>query len=583
MKRNEEIRLQGTPVSEGIAIGVPYFLGSFQDESIPEFPITLGEVDEEIARYRRALFSSREDLETIQSNLESEGSRVVMTIIDTHIQMLDDPLMTTDMEEKIRCRRHNTESVFRTAIHDYEKRFSETADSFFQQRLIDVMDVSKRILGHLNPRKKINFSDIPVGSVVFTKELIPSDMAAVQASRVSAFITQVGGSSSHAALIARAKSIAFVANIDVDVVKNAQSECVIVDGETGDVIVNPSQATLEKYIVLRDQLNQCALLLEQTANLPSETLDGVPVTLLANVGCMHDMDSMHRYGASGVGLFRSEYLYLTKSSLFYSEEEQYTAYVEMMERAGHLPVVLRVFDVGGDKDPDFFLTNAQEEQSTLGFRGIRFLLKRKEILIAQLRALLRAAPLGDLRIMLPLVSDIGELRAVRKMIGEISQELGLKKHIPLGCMIEVPSALMICDALAAESDFLSIGTNDLLQYTLGVDRNHLAMSDQTLPVHPSLIRMIKMAVIEADRYQKPISICGEMAANPIYVPLLLGLGVRHFSCAPRYTPIVKSVVRRCHSVDTEKMAEQVLGLTTSQEIMAVLNEAAYQLQSSFRG
>jgi phosphoenolpyruvate-protein phosphotransferase len=569
-KKESEIYLQGAPVSEGVAIGSPFFLGTLQEDAIPEFPIAVSQVDEEIARYRRALFSSREDLETLQNNLAREGSRVVMTIIDTHIQMLDDPLITTDMEEKIRQRRQNTESVFRGAIHEYEKRFCQSADSFFQQRLIDVMDVSKRILGHLNPRKKVNFSDVPEGAVVFTKELIPSDMATVQASRVSAFITQVGGGNSHAAVIARAKGIPFVAGIDIQKIKELAIDTVIVDGGTGDVIVNPYPDTIEKYTALREHLRQAAELLEKESALSAQTQDGHAAKVFANVGSLHDLDLMHRYSADGVGLLRSEYLYLQKSSLFYSEEEQYTAYVEMFTKAGALPIVLRIFDVGGDKDPDFFLTHPQEERSALAFRGIRFLLKRKEILETQLRAVLKASSTADLKILIPLVSDISELREVKKMVEAVKKDLGLEKKIPIGCMIEVPSALMICDALALESDFLSIGTNDLCQYTLGVDRSTHDMGHASLAVHPSLIRMIKMVVSEAEKNQKPLSICGEMASNPRYIPLLLGLGVKQLSCTPRYIPFIKQAIRSSTYTAAKALAEHVLTLKTTEEIEQAL-------------
>jgi phosphotransferase system enzyme I (PtsI) len=576
MDDQEEIRLQGAPVSEGIAIGVPYFLGVLQEDSSLELPTTVSEVEEEIARYRRALFSSKEDLERLQTDLASEGSTDAVTIIDTHIQMLADPMITTDMEHKIREQRQNTESVFRTTIRDYEKRFSQISDSFFQQRLIDVLDVSKRILGHLNPKQKIKKDEIPHNSIVFAKELIPSDTASIEASRVTAFVAQTGGNS-HAALIARAKGIPFVANVDLKRLQEAQGKCVIVDGETGDIILNPSSVTLKKYRERQAVLASQYQLLEKEAHLLSETQDGYSISLQANVGSVGDADSLVRYGAEGIGLFRTEYLYLQKQSFLYSEEEQFTAYAEVVKKAKGKPVVLRVFDIGGDKDLDVF-RGSRDLNPFAECRGIRFLLSRKELFKTQLRAALRASHFGDLRILLPLVSDLKEIQDTKQLLAEIKKEFSKKgvpfaENIPLGAMIEVPAALIMCDQLAYASDFLSIGTNDLLQYTLGIDRNNPSMNDPCFSAHPAIIRMIKMAAIQAKRSGKTLSICGEIASNLLFVPLLIGLGVEQLSCAPRYLPVVKKMIRQCTLVECYALAERVLHLQTSREITQELLKA----------
>jgi phosphoenolpyruvate-protein phosphotransferase (PTS system enzyme I) len=583
MDEEEEIRLQGAPVSEGIAIGTSFFLSS-QEENIPEFPITMGEVDQEIARYRQALFSSREDLERLQNDLVNEGSMDAITIIDTHIQMLNDPLMTTHMEEKIRQMRQNTESVFRSVIDEYEKRFSQTKDSFFQQRLIDVMDLSKRILGHLCYKPKISFSDIPPNSVIFTKELVPSDTAAVQASRVRAFVTQKGVRNSHAALIARAKGIPYVACVDVHLFQNIKGRCVIVDGITGDVILNPTPATLEKYKEQKNKLRTHYKLLEKETHFKAETRDGYSVDVCANIGCLSDLGFLHQQGATGIGLFRTEFLFLEKSTFFHSEEEQHSAYFRIVESAKGLSVVIRVFDVGGDKIPDTFIGQPKEPNPVLGCRGIRFLLRHKDIFRIQLRAILRATTYGDVRILLPLVSDINELRETKQIINSVRQELldeGLKveKNVPLGCMIEVPSAALICNSLAQESDFLSIGTNDLVQYTLGVDRDNADMSDFYFPAHPSIIRMIKMIAIISRQHNKPVNVCGEMASNPLFIPLLIGLGINELSCAPRYIPVIKRIIRQCTLIDAYKVADHILTLDTTSEISKALLETYQHLTS----
>jgi len=444
MQEDEELRLQGVPVSEGVAIGIPYFCIS-SEENIPEFPISIGEVDDEIARYRKALFSSREDLELLQTNLESEGSKDAASIINSHIQMLEDPMITTDMEIKIRQMLLNTESVFHTFITDYEQKFSQTSDLFFQERLVDIIDLSKRILGHLCPHNTISFTEIPNNAVIFAKELVPSQTASVHTSQISAFVTFLGGGNSHAAVIARAKGIPYVANIDIHQLQHLQGKCVVVDGQTGEVIINPTTATLEKYRQIKTRLKTKYQLLQKEVYQDAETIDGYCVDVFANISNLGEMDTLDQYSPAGIGLFRSEYLFFQNCTLFSAEEDQYKAYVELIYKAKKLPTVIRVFDVGGDKNPDLFKMEEKEPNPVLGCRGIRFLLKHKDIFKTQLKAILRAAVHGDIRILLPMISDINELFQTKEILSEVKAELKRKQivfnaKVPLGCMIEVPSA-----------------------------------------------------------------------------------------------------------------------------------------------
>jgi len=579
-REDQEIHLKGAPVSEGIAIGVPIFLSYADDNDIPDFPISTGEVEGEISRYRQALSSSREDLKKLQADLSGEGSKEVASIIGTHIEMLDDPLMTTHMESKIREMLKNTESVFNAVINDYEKRFSETNDSFFNERLSDFRDLSKRVLRNLCDSEDISLENIPPNSIVFAKELIPSDTASLQATRISAFVTQNGGGTSHAALIARAKGIPYVASIDMEILQNAKGKCVIVDGLTGDIIINPSQVTLEKYERLKKRLTEQYQQLEKDRNLAAETVDGYSLNLYANVNTINDIDLVHHHGSHGVGLFRSEYLFMQDPALFFDEERQYLIYHQMLKRAKGLSFTFRAIDLGGDKCSDFFEEMTKEPNPVLGCRGIRFLLRRIDIFKTQLRAILRAGFGYSVRILFPLISDIHELREAKRMIEEVKEELKTRNvsynHQPLlGCMLEVPSAVLIADVLAEESDFLALGTNDLIQYTLGIDRSNPGMSDFYYPTHPGIIRMIKMTILEAKRFQKPLTICGEMASNPLITPLLIGLGVQNFSCAPRFIPIIKRTVRHLSLLDCCDVAEHVLTLRTSAEIASYLAECLH--------
>lgn len=565
----KEIHLSGCPVSEGIAIGAAYFL-EYSEEAIPEFPITLGEIDGEIARYRKALFSSREDLEKIQSYLACEGSEDAAVIIDTHIQMLDDPLITVHMEEKIRQMKQNTEAVFRSVIREFENRF-KARDSFFQQRLVDVKDVSKRILDHLGNKQEVSSPEIPPHAVIFSMELAPSQIAAVSASRMGAFVTERGGGNSHAALIARAKGIPYVAGIDIRSVHQEPIDCVIVDGLAGEVILNPTSATLQKYQNLQACFTIRSEHLEKEAVLQAVTRDAVAIRLYANAGSLSDLETLSLYGAEGVGLFRTEYLLLDGSSTLPTEEEQYKIYRRLIEEVNGLPFIFRVFDIGGDKIPNAFLELKKEPNPVLGCRGIRLLLARKDVFCTQLRALLRASPYGDMRLLLPLITDLHELRITKQWIEEIKQELGITQSIPLGCMIEVPSSALIAEAIVQECDFLSIGTNDLMQYTLGVDRSNPAMSALCHPAHPSILRLIHFAALAANTHGKHIGICGEIASNPLFIPLLLGLGLREFSCAPRYLPLIKRAILSVDIASCERLAAKALTLATSSEIETLLH------------
>jgi phosphotransferase system enzyme I (PtsI) len=577
MDKPEEMLIRGFPVSDGIAIGIPFFLNPVEEE-IPQFSITLKDVDGEIQRYRSALFSSRADLQQLRKNLAEEVSEDAATIIETHIQMLDDPLITNHMEDKIRQTLRNSESVFHSVITDYEKRFSTKTDAFFQERLADVMDLAHRVLGHLCPSKGNSLLNVPFNSIVFAKELIPSHTASAESSRVNAFVTHSGGGNSHAALIARAKGIPYVACIDVGALQNISARCVIVDGQSGEVIFNPKPETLEAYKQRKTRLKTSFQLLQKELKYDSETIDGCSIQVYANIGNIGDLENIQQYGPEGVGLFRTEYLFFQHRHLISSEEEQYDAYVKLIQKVGDMPVVIRVFDVGGDKNPELFSEGEKEPNPVLGCRGIRFLLRHPEIFKIQLRAILRAAIHGDVRILLPLISDIGELETSKVLIAEISRDLTLegipfKANIPLGSMIEVPSAVLICDTLAKSSDFLSIGTNDLVQYTLGIDRSNPAMGDFCYPAHPSVLRMIKMVNTEAKRHGRTVTICGEIASNPLFVPLLIGLGVDQLSCSPRYIPIVKRAIRQTSLLSAYELAQRVLRLNSTMEVSQALLEA----------
>lgn len=571
----EELILKGAPISGGIAIGKLFFLEAFKEEIVPEFSIPSTEVEKEIGRYRRAVHSSREDLHDLQRFLAKEGSTEAVSIIDTHIQMLEDPFMTTFMEKKIRQRMKNTETVFRSVMNDYEKEFSKVKDSFFKQRLLDVKDLSQRILRNLHPRKTLQTGEIPENSIIFTKELVPSSTAEASKGQVKGFITEIGGTTSHAALIARSKGIPYVANVSIDTLYPHKGLPVVIDGKTGNVIVNPSGSTLEKYEKKLEEDLKRKKADPDEGTEGTKTADGVKVDLLANIENLSDLDFLIPYNAEGIGLFRSEFLFFGKELQNFAEEDQFILYQKVMNKARGMPVIFRTFDVGGDKgnvnqyDP--------EPNPALGCRGIRFLLRNREIFAHQLRALLRVSPDGDLRILLPMISDVTELLQAKELIQEAALELRAEGHeivdeIPIGCMIEVPSAVMVCDQIARECDFLSIGTNDLVQYTLAADRATQEVYPFYKQSHPSILRMIKRVIEEGNKENIPISLCGEMASDPLMAPLLIGLGVRKLSCAARFIPKLRKMVTSLTLPQVEKITEEMLRLESAEAIETALKD-----------
>lgn len=578
MNQEPEIYIRGTPISKGIAIGTAIFLNT-EDQDLPDFPITLGEVDDEIARYHKARSSSRDALKKLQENLESEGSNTVATIIGTHIEMLDDPLMTTHMEIKIREMLKNPEVVFNTVIHDYEKKFSETPDEFFKQRLSDVRDLSQRVLGNLCDSPKASLDQIPQDAIVFVEELRPSDVASIKSSQIGAFVIETGGGTSHAVLIARAKAIPCVL-VSRAVFEEAKNCSIIIDGQTGDIILNPAPKTVKKYMQQKNLLMRQYQRLEKEKDLRAETLDGFHVELYANVNDVEDLEQAQRHGTIGIGLFRSEYLFLENQSLFFDEEKQIEIYKNIFSLAKDIPVTFRVMDLGGDKCADLFQEISTGTNSAFGKRGIRFLLHRPDIFATQLRAILQAGVGHQVRILFPLIAEVQELREVQRVVQEVKIELYARgvsflENPLLGCMLEVPSAVLICDSLCQESDFLALGTNDLIQYTLGVDRNNPNTNNAYL--HPAVIRMIRLAALEAKRHFKSVTVCGDMASNPLCTALLVGLGVS-ISCDPRFIPIVKQTIRRLSLLNAIDIAEYVLTLETSTEIAEYLSEEMRKLE-----
>lgn len=568
---SQEIVLRGVAISHGVAIGHPFSF-NLNEDTIPDFIITGEQIEEEVVRYRMARRKSYEELRRLQKQLQHEHIIEGAAVLEAQLEMMDDPLLTTRVEEAILLSKKNAESAFQQVITQCQQKFNTIADPFFRERFKDVQDIAKRIMGNLRKTARFSLAHLPMSSVVFAQELSAAEVAEANPAAVRAFVTEYGGTTSHAAIVARARGIPYVSSIPLKDLEKTKYHLAIVDGRTGEVILNPSSTTLAKYQHVENQLQVHLKRLDAVRDFKVETMDGYAVRLSANINTASELDMMHLHGGHGVGLYRSEHLFFSKER-FPSEEEQFLVYRELVEKMLGAPIVIRTFDVGGDKRIPTNLS-LTEMNPFLGCRAIRFLLREKDIFHAQLCAILRVSALGDVSIMFPMVSTLSELRGAKEAIQRAEDDLTRRGEsfgaLRVGCMIEVPSAALIADLLAKECDFLSIGTNDLVQYALAVDRSNHVMSTLYTPTHPSVLRLIKTVLHEAAHHGVPVTVCGEVAADPRFTPLLLGLGVHELSVATRYIPVIKHVIRRTSIVYAMQFAEEALSLPTEQEIQELL-------------
>lgn len=566
-----ETRLRGIPISNGIAIGQAYFYKHAHDE-IPEIKISKNEIAEEVKRYQEALELGIQDLKRLQKQMAKEKAIEAAWVLDAHLQVMKDPLLVDNIISQIRSQKRNAEYVFHQSVKFYQEKFSAMSDPVFREKGRDLLDIAKRILGYLQKAKRISLANIPANSIVISREVVASEIAEAKSENLCGLITENDGIASHAAIVAKAKLVPYVTNINLSILEKTKNSQIIIDGRVGEVIVNPMEETIAKYKILKQQLQDHFQYLEKMSLLHAETFDGYRIRLSANIEMMQELDILHQYGGSGVGLFRSEYIFLSRQDIP-SEEEQFFIYRRLVERMNGLPIVIRTFDLGGDK-LNLHQEATKEGNPYLGLWSNQLQLKGKELFKTQLRAILRASAFGEVNIMFPMVTGLSDFIEAKKMVREIQEQLkdtlNSAKPVRIGSMIEVPSAAIISDLLAKECDFLSIGTNDLVQYSLAADRANYAVSVQYTPTHPSVIRLIKLVVSQANQYGVPVSICGEVAADPRFTVLLLGLGIQELSVASRYLPIIKHAIRNSSIIHAVQLAERVLRSTTCAEIQEIL-------------
>jgi phosphotransferase system enzyme I (PtsI) len=562
-------RLTAVGASPGIAIGVAHVLGSRVD--VHERRISAEAVESEVARFEAALRQTDEQLARIQQQIaEREADEQHYRILEAHRLMLSDVHLVEVARKAIREELVAAEWAVRKSLDQIQAVFERIEDPYFRDRRSDFAVVGESLLRNLIGKDdSANPEETPKGAVAVAHELSPNDAAQLGRAEVAGMCTEGGGRTSHTAIIARALGLPYVVGVEGLGHKVWSGMTVIVDGSRGEVILDPDDEALGRYRARADVHRQRARHLESMRDAPCTTSDGAPVHLAANIEMLEEIPIAVDLGAASVGLFRTEFLYLERPDLP-SEDEQHAHAVAALKSVQGRPVTFRTLDLGGDKLP-VSVRIPSGMNPAMGLRSIRFSLHRQDLFRTQLRALYRAAAVGPTKILFPLISGVAELRAAKAICADVCAELARQgvphdPNVPVGVMVETPSAAFIADLLAAECDFLSIGTNDLIQYSLAADREDEHVGYLYHPLHPAILRALKQIVVGATRAGKPVAMCGDMAGDPLLVWVLLGLGLRNLSMAPRQIPVVKSIIRATHLDDAERMLAQAMSMRTETEI-----------------
>lgn len=563
---------RGTP--SGIAVGKAFVLPS-REWNMPDRMVDVADLALEFEKLHEGIRSSKREIESIKRDISDLIGEDESYIFNAHLTILEDPIFMKEIQGLMQSQKKAAEVAVKETVDKFAGMFELLDDEYMKERAADIKDVGNRLLKHLigEWEEAVPPKDLPY--ILVADELTPSQLAHLDAAHVLGVVTLVGGANSHAAIMLRAMGIPFVMGMEGKLENPILTgDNVIIDGEAGRVIVNPEAEVIEHYENRQIRMKAHLERLKQIAHLPAQTRDGRTVELKANIGSAKELEIAIKNGAFGVGLFRTEFLYMDRSTLP-KEEEQFEVYREVAQMLAGQPVVFRTMDIGGDKNASS-ISVPDEDNPALGYRAIRISLDRRDLFKTQLKAILRASVYGNVKIMYPMISSVEEVRKANAMLAQAKTELkaeGLpyKDDIPVGIMIEVPSAVVIADLLAEESDFFSIGTNDLVQYALAVDRMNEAIAHLYEPFHPAVLRMLKQTADAAQRRGIPVSVCGEMAGDPAAIPLWLGLGVNELSMSAGSLLTVKERLLEADSDECSAILRQVMNCRTSEEIRRSLD------------
>lgn len=576
----DEQRLTGIGVSPGIAIGVAY-VGDRGPIVVNEIAIPENTVAAERTRFADAVTNAQKQLRKLKAHaggLPGSASEEIGYLLDAHLAMLANSRLVRGVHQRIATSRINAERAVELEIETIAKSFAAMKDSYLAARIEDIRVVGSRLIRNLVKKPYLPYATLDDGAIILAEDITPADTALMDPRRIGGFAAVFGGPESHSAIMARALGLPAVMGVTNLVTRARPNATVIVDGSEGAVILDPASATLEAYRQRQEAHAHERRRLARLRRLAAVTRDGVEIRLEANLELPIELDQALANGAMGLGLVRTEFLFLNRDDLP-DEDEQYEFYAGLVRGMGGRPVTLRTLDAGGDKLPEALAgTGALESDEALGLRGIRLSLKERRLFDAQLGAMLRASREGPLRILLPMISTAGEVRRTREAIEQVSRRLRRRGVIIpetpplLGVMIEVPGAALAADALASEADFFAIGTNDLIQYTLAIDRSDEQVAHLYNPLHPGVLRLIQLAVEAGGRRGIPVGICGEMAGEPRYAALLLGLGLRQLSMSPGNLPRLKQRIRNLDMIAATRRAEAIMDQSDSGRIAALLDD-----------
>ncbi len=562
------VELQGIPVSPGVAIG-PALVLDADGYRIPRCLVAAEDAAGEYTRLRNAVDAVSAHLESSRLETSAIAGEETGDIFAAQLQMLHDPRLHSELRRRIKDQRQSAPYAVTRVLHHYAAALRRLANPVLADRAEDVLDIEKQLLMQLGAVTRQPLSELSEPVIVLSHVLTPSETANLDRRYVLGFCTEIGGAGGHTAIVAKGLEIPAVVGIGGFLDGIGAASKVIVDGDRGKIIIDPDEATLGRYEQQLERRRSLTARLAELRDLPAETVDGVRIKLSANIEFPYETHASLQRGADGIGLYRTEFLYLA-SEQEPSEEDHYQAYSQVAREMNGRPVVLRTLDLGADKMGHRPLAE-QEHNPFLGLRSIRLSLRNLDIFRPQLRAVLRAAIHGDIRVMFPLITTLGELRQARMLLNVVAEDLkdsGIqhRSDIPVGMMVEVPAAVVMLDRFVTEVDFLSIGTNDLAQYTLAVDRSNEYVADLYQSSDPAVLRLIRQSVTIADEHNTPISVCGEMSSNPGRALLLLGLGVRHLSVPPSLLPRVKKAIRSVSIQQCKDIADRVMGLEAASDV-----------------
>lgn len=566
--------MKGIGASPGVVIGKALIK---REPKIEVNKKEIQNVEAELKRLKDARERSKKDIEKLYERTLKEIGQKEAQIFEAHKMIIDDPEYFGSVENKIKDNKVNAEWALKEITDNFISIFESMDNEYMKERAADIKDVSNRVIKELLGVKSTDLSMLEEEVIIVAEDLTPSDTAQMNKKKVLGFITEIGGRTSHSAIMARTLEIPAVVGIGLNTITNDinDGDTIILDGEEGIVIVNPTEDEIACYQEKKKQQDEFKKKLRNLIGAKSITKDGVEVELAANIGTPKDVDGVLRNDGQGVGLFRTEFLYMDRDKLP-SEEEQFEAYKEVAERLGSKPVVIRTLDIGGDKDLPY-LELPKEMNPFLGYRAIRLCLDRKDIFKTQLRALLKASAYGNIKIMFPMISSIEELREAKRVLNEAKEELR-KEEIPfneeieVGIMVEIPAVAVMSDIFAKEVDFFSIGTNDLIQYTTAVDRGNQHISYLYNQFHPALLRLIKQTIENGHKEGIWVGMCGEVAGDPKMIPLLIGMGLDEFSMSPISILKARWIIKNISQKEMKVLVEKAINLPTAEDVEKFIDD-----------